>query len=81
MFHLCNIIQDMRSSVNFEKLQKTVVDESWTEAEIAKRTGISKYGVQKILKGETEPRASNLKRICDAIGLPIEQAFLDTLPS
>ena len=67
----------MRSAVNFKKLQRAVSNEQLTEAEIAKKTGISKYGLQKILKGETEPRASNLKRICDAIGLPIDQAFID----
>jgi len=67
----------MRSAVNFKKLQRAVSNEQLTEAEIAKKTGISKYGLQKILKGETEPRASNLKRICDAIGLPIDQAFVD----
>ena len=67
----------MRSAVNFEKLQITVSREQLTETEIAKMTGISKYGLQKILKGESEPRASNLKRLCDAIGLPIDQAFVD----
>lgn len=63
--------------IDFEKLQKHAEEERWSNAAIAKKTGLSVMGISKILKGEVDPQATNLKKVCDTIGIPIEEAFIE----
>lgn len=67
------------SVVNFEKLRERATAEKWSDRALAKHTGISHDAVNRILKGQNDPQATNLKKICDAIGLPIQDAFVDKL--
>lgn len=71
------IVEMKRSDVDFEKLREAAEIERLSDRAIAEKTGLSPFGVGKILRGQTEPGASNLKRICDTIGLPIDEAFIE----
>ena len=62
-------------SVDFEKLRLHAEKERWSDSAIARKTGISQPAVSKILGGRATPKADSLKKICDTIGLPIEEAF------
>lgn len=50
----------------------------WSAAAIAEKTGISAATVLNVLKGENTPSATNLKAICDTIGLSVEDVFIST---
>ncbi|MDI1241837.1 MAG: helix-turn-helix transcriptional regulator [bacterium] len=63
--------------INCEKLRKHAVSERWSGSAIARKTGISSAAVSKILGGQVTPKADSLKKICDAIGLPIQEAFIE----
>lgn len=63
--------------IDFEKLQRHAEDERWNNSAIAKQTGLSTVTIGKILKGQVDPMATNLKKVCDTIGIPIEEAFTE----
>lgn len=55
-------------------IQKYQDARNWTDGELAQRAGISRSGLGKIKNGETEdPRATNLARIGEALGIPHEE--------
>jgi transcriptional regulator with XRE-family HTH domain len=62
--------------VDFEKLARRAKEERWSPFTIAKSTGLNPATIGLIFQGKSDPQASNLKRICDTIGLPIEEAFV-----
>lgn len=63
--------------IDFERLRRHAEDERWNNAAIAKETGLSAVTIGKIINGKCDPQATNLKKVCDTIGLPIEEAFLE----
>ncbi len=63
--------------VNTEKLRQQATDEKWSDRAIAQNTGLSHEAVGKILNGKVNPKATNLKKICDVIGVPIGDAFIE----
>jgi transcriptional regulator with XRE-family HTH domain len=63
--------------INYEKLRQVARDERWTDNAIARNTGLSQGGVSKILNGQVIPSAPSLKKICDTIGLPIHEVFVE----
>lgn len=63
--------------INTARLRQQAEDERWSDRLIAKKTGLSGTAVGKILNGKVDPAATNLKKICDTIGLPIEEAFIE----
>lgn len=65
------------SKLDFQKIARHAEDNRWTASSIAKRTGLHYQTVLAIFKGENTPTATNLKAICDTIGLPIEEAFTE----
>lgn len=65
------------SQVNTEKLREVATAEQWSDRAIARNTGLTNESVGKILNGKVEPKATNLKKICDTIGLPIGEAFIE----
>lgn len=69
-------MRNTQTLIDYQKLRSFAKRERWSARQIAMATGISSNTVGNIFKGTTEPRASSLKRICDLIGLPIDQAFL-----
>ena len=63
--------------VNADRIREHAERERWSNRKIARETGLSKEGVSRILNGEVDPGASKLKQICDVIGFPIEEAFVE----
>lgn len=63
--------------IDFQKLRERAESERWSDSAIARETGLTSAGVNKVLNGKTDPRSTNLKKICDTIGLPIEEAFVE----
>lgn len=63
--------------VDFDKIKRVAKQNRWSGNHIAVKSGLSRAGVALILKGKSEPAAVNLKKICDVIGLPIEEAFIE----
>ena len=64
--------------VDHKKILEHARAEGWTDRAIAREIGLSHWSVTKALNGIVQPSAPNLKKICDAIGFPIEQAFTET---
>lgn len=64
-------------TVDHKKLRAIAEKERWSNAALAKETGLSREAISKILNGNVRPLAVSLKRICDVIGVPIEEFFLD----
>jgi len=69
-------MRNANTLIDYQKIESFAKRERWNARQIALATGISSNTVGNIFKGTTEPRASSLKRICDLIGLPIDQAFI-----
>lgn len=65
--------------INTERLRQQAEDERWSDRLIAKKVGLTPMGVSNIMRGKVDPAATNLKKICDTIGLPIEEAFIETV--
>lgn len=63
--------------IDAEKLQNHAKSNRWSARQIAKEAGLSDTGVHLVLKGKVDPSATALKKICDVIGFPIEEAFID----
>jgi transcriptional regulator with XRE-family HTH domain len=62
--------------VNSKKLKATAKERGYTANRVARESGVSGATVHFIFGGTVDPKASNLKRICDVLGLPIEEAFI-----
>jgi|GEM_PF-5469619 len=61
--------------VNFKKIQKHAKENRWSGLAIAREAGISASAVSQLFKGKVEPSAVNLYKVCDVIGLPIQEVF------
>jgi len=48
----------------------------WSAAAIAKQVNMSPAAVINVLQGKNTPSATNLKAICDTIGLSVEEVFI-----
>lgn len=59
-FYTGHIIEDARKKVNI------------TQAELARRIGADRSYISRIEKGQTEPKASTLYRIMNALGFRVE---------
>lgn len=64
--------------LDFQKIAKHAEANRWNGHAIAKKAGISFTTVYNVLNGKQEPSATNLKAICDTIGLSIEDVFIST---
>lgn len=62
--------------VNAKKIAEHADANRWTANSIATATGLASSTVWNILKGKAEPSATNLKAICDTIGLSVEEVFI-----
>jgi len=68
-----NVIQ-----VDSNKIKAAAAATGLTVRKIAARAGIVSHStVANVLNGEITPSATNLKRICDALDLPIEDVFIE----
>jgi len=65
------------SKLDFQKIARHAEENRWSAAKIAEKTGLAAVTVLSTFKGENTPSATNLKAICDTIGLPIEEAFTE----
>lgn len=80
-FQACIVLKlDMKQGVvievDFKKLRRHAKANRWSSPKIAAKIGVSKSSVWSVLVGRTpDPGATTLKKICDVIGLPIEDAF------
>ena len=62
--------------VDFARLRATAKAKKLSSYKIAKKDGqIAPATIVKILNGSTTPTAVSLKRICDVLDFPIEDAF------
>lgn len=62
--------------VDFQRIRSHAQAGNFFPARLAREAGVSRMTVYQLMKGKTEPLATNLKAICDVIGLPIEEAFV-----
>lgn len=62
-------------SVDFGKLKKAADVRGLSGNRVARESGLSNGAVHLILNGKVEPSAVNLKKICNVVGVPIEDAF------
>ena len=62
--------------IDFPKIRRIAKERGLTGSRIAMKAGVSKATVHFIFRGSVDPKAVNLKAVCDAIGLPIEEAFV-----
>ena len=63
--------------VNFILLNKLRKDQEKTFAGMEKSTGVPEATIKNVLLGKTKrPGADTLRKICDDLGIPVEDAFL-----
>ena len=67
----------MSSKIDLDKIAEHMKENRWNASRIAEKAGISIKAVTTTLNGKHTPTATNLKAICDTIGLPIEEAFTE----
>src|SRR2546430_1448074 len=60
-----------------ERLKQLREDRGWTQADLADKAGMHKFGVAKIERGEREPGWRTLRALCTALGVSCA-AFEDT---
>ena len=58
-----NTIRSLREELN------------WTQADLAKATGLSQSAISRLEDGSRWPRKHTLRRICKALNLPIYELF------
>lgn len=63
--------------VDFEKLRDRAKAERFGPTLLAQATGLTRATIYTLFNGVTEPSALTLKKVCDVIGLPIEEAFIE----
>lgn len=64
------------TKLDFKKIAEHAEANRWNGHAIAKKAGISFTTVYNVLNGKQEPSATNLKAICDTIGLSVEEVFI-----
>ena len=68
----------MSTRIDTNKIAEHAKANRWSAERIAAEIPeISAATVLNVLKGNNTPSATNLKAICDTIGLPIEEAFTE----
>lgn len=53
-----------------------LIQEGWTQSEIASKAGVSQASVSRILSGQGTPRTSSLEKLHDFLGCPEVQSCL-----
>lgn len=66
---------DKAQDLLLKNLEKLLAEKRVTVLELAKRSGITRSGVYKILNGERWPSSANLDRLSKALGTDIEYLF------
>ena len=64
-------------NINVKVLRSKAYDESLTQKEIAKRSGLSLYAVSKVFNGKSV-RESTLKKVADCLGLRLSEVIVIT---
>lgn len=64
------------AKIDNKKIAEHAKANRWTPATIAVETGLSYPTVLSVFKGTNTPSATNLKAICDTIGLSVEEVFI-----
>ena len=64
--------------VDSKRIKQAAKEKGFTGNRLAREANVSGATVHFIFGGTVDPKASNLKRICDVLGLPIEDAFVST---
>lgn len=59
-----------------EKIRKAMRDANITQKELGKKLGISQAAINKYLRKNSNPTAETIKKIADALGVPVAY-FLD----
>ncbi|MCI5956136.1 MAG: helix-turn-helix domain-containing protein [Clostridiales bacterium] len=58
------------------RIKLVLLDSKLTQVEFAKRIGISRTGVQKLISGENNPREQTIRAICSEFN--VRRAWLET---
>jgi DNA-binding phage protein len=61
--------------VDFKAIRDHAKANRWGVTKIAESSGLTRTTIYSILGGKTDPSAATLKKVCDVIGFPIEDAF------
>lgn len=64
------------TKVDFKRLRDHAKANRWTANAIAREIGVTPGTLYAVFRGKSEPSAATLKKVCDTIGLPIEDAFM-----
>jgi transcriptional regulator with XRE-family HTH domain len=75
-----SLIPDKKNivAIDFKRIKAAAAASGLTVREIAARAGgITHSTVFSILTGNTNPAAVNVKKVCDVLGLRIEDVFID----
>lgn len=68
---------EIGTTIDFQRIRTAAKESGLSTRAIAEKAGdITHSTVAKVLNGDTNPSAINVKKICDAVGLPIEKIFL-----
>lgn len=59
------------------KLSKILFDKGWTEMELSRRTGIAQSYINRVKNARVMPTVRTALRICRALDVAVEEAFLD----
>lgn len=60
---------------NGKKVRHALVERDMTQADLARKSGISPEHISGIIRNDKNVRESTLKRICDAIGCKAEEIW------
>ncbi len=63
--------------VDFKAIRDHAKANRWGVTKIAASSGLTRTTIYSILGGKTDPSAATLKKVCDVIGFPIENAFTE----
>lgn len=66
------------AKLNHEKIATHAKKNRWSATAVAERIGVTQQTVSNVFAGKAVPSATNLKAICDVIGLPVEDVFIET---
>ena len=65
--------------IDFKKMRDAAAAQRLSTRTIAEQAGgMTHSTVYGVLRGETNPSAINVKRICDVLGLPVGEVFIET---
>ena len=58
------------------RLSKILFDKGWTEMELSRRTGLAQSYINRVKNARVVPTVRTALRICRALGVAVEDAFL-----